>query len=108
MFTNRLVDLREYPVKLKISRQACTLLVAPTALAAGCGFDLCHKYILYLYLYFPFVCTGRLANFQRSHFSLQMTAATAFSAALAKAGMLYRRNNRVMEPNHREYYLLEY
>ncbi len=37
-----------------------------------------------------------------------MTAATAFSAALAKAGMLYRRNNRVMEPNHREYYLLEY
>ncbi len=24
---------------------------APTALAACCGFDLCHKYILYLYLY---------------------------------------------------------
>jgi hypothetical protein len=28
------------------------LLDAPTALAACCGFDLCHKYILYLYLYF--------------------------------------------------------
>jgi hypothetical protein len=27
------------------------LLDAPTALAACCGFDLCHKYILYLYLY---------------------------------------------------------
>ena len=30
----------------------CDLLDAPTALAACCGFDLCHKYILYLYLYF--------------------------------------------------------
>ena len=29
----------------------CDLLDAPTALAACCGFDLCHKYILYLYLY---------------------------------------------------------
>jgi hypothetical protein len=28
------------------------LLDAPTALAACCGFDLCHKDILYLYLYF--------------------------------------------------------
>jgi hypothetical protein len=27
------------------------LLDAPTALAACCGFDLCHTYILYLYLY---------------------------------------------------------
>ena len=27
------------------------LLHAPTALAASCGFDLCHKNILYLYLY---------------------------------------------------------
>jgi hypothetical protein len=26
-------------------------LEAPTALAACCGFDLCHKYTLYLYLY---------------------------------------------------------
>ena len=30
----------------------CDLLDAPTALATCCGFDLCHKYILYLYLYF--------------------------------------------------------
>jgi hypothetical protein len=30
------------------------LLDAPTALAACCGFDLCHKYILYLYLYLYF------------------------------------------------------
>ena len=32
----------------------CDLLDASTALAACCGFDLCHKYtgILYLYLYF--------------------------------------------------------
>ena len=29
----------------------CDLLDASTALAACCGFDLCHKYILYLYLY---------------------------------------------------------
>jgi hypothetical protein len=27
------------------------LLDAPTALAACCGFDLCHNYILFLYLY---------------------------------------------------------
>ena len=36
----------------------CDLLDAPTALAACCGFDLCHKYILYLYLYF---CVRALA-----------------------------------------------
>ena len=30
------------------------LLEATTALAACCGFDLCHKYILYLYLYLYF------------------------------------------------------
>ncbi len=30
------------------------LLDAPTALAACCGFDLCHKYILYMYLYLYF------------------------------------------------------
>jgi hypothetical protein len=30
------------------------MLDAPTALAACCGFDLCHKYILYLYLYLYF------------------------------------------------------
>jgi hypothetical protein len=30
------------------------LLDAPTALTACCGFDLCHKYILYLYLYLYF------------------------------------------------------
>ena len=28
------------------------LLDAPTVLAACCGFDLCHMYIFYLYLYF--------------------------------------------------------
>jgi hypothetical protein len=28
------------------------LLDAPTAVAACCGFDLCHKYILYLYFVF--------------------------------------------------------
>jgi hypothetical protein len=33
------------------SGRARDLLDAPTALAACCGFDLCHKYILYLYLY---------------------------------------------------------
>jgi hypothetical protein len=31
------------------------LLDAPTELAACCGFDLCHKYVLYLYLYLYFV-----------------------------------------------------
>ena len=36
---------------LRIVRAVCDLLDAPTALAACCGFDLCHKYILYLYLY---------------------------------------------------------
>ena len=41
------------------------LLDAPTALEACCGFDLCHKYILYLYLSarppnqgFAFSCTS--------------------------------------------------
>ena len=34
----------------------CDLLDAPTALAACCGFDLCHKYILYLYLYLRVAC----------------------------------------------------
>ena len=35
----------------------CDLLEAPTALTACCGFDLRHKYILYLYLYlYLFVC----------------------------------------------------
>ena len=29
------------------------LLDAPTALAACCGIDLCHTYVLCLYLYFP-------------------------------------------------------
>ena len=31
------------------------LFDAPTALAACCGFDLCHKYVLYLYLYTPII-----------------------------------------------------
>ena len=34
----------------------CDLSDAPTALAACCGFDLCHKYILYLYLYLRGSC----------------------------------------------------
>ena len=38
------------------------LLDAPTALAACCGFDLCHNCILYLYLYFS---TG--SRSQREH-----------------------------------------
>jgi hypothetical protein len=38
---------------------------APTALAACCGFDLCHKYILYLYLYlyFPRAQIAALASY---------------------------------------------
>ena len=35
-----------------VSALLCDLIDASTALAACCGFDLCHKYILYLYLYF--------------------------------------------------------
>ena len=44
LFTHRLYTF--------LKRRALSLLLdAPTALAACCGFDLCHKYILYLYLY---------------------------------------------------------
>ena len=35
-----------------VSDCAYVAVVEPTALAACCGFDLCHKYILYWYWYF--------------------------------------------------------
>ena len=38
----------------------------PTALAACCGFDLCHKYILYLYLYFTQASGGSPAVSEHS------------------------------------------
>ena len=44
----------------------CDLLDAPTALAACCGFDLCHKHILYLYLYLYFCGLGA-TNRPREH-----------------------------------------
>jgi hypothetical protein len=43
-------ELRHVPLdRLLVSVPLRDLLDAPTALAACCGFDLCHKYILYLY-----------------------------------------------------------
>jgi hypothetical protein len=42
-------------------RVSVLLLDAPTALAACCGFDLCHKYILYLYLHLYSLTTARPA-----------------------------------------------
>ena len=43
----------------------CDLLDAHTALAACCGFDQCHKYILYLYVYFVFI--GIVIGIVRAH-----------------------------------------
>ena len=43
-----LLQVQRHPLQ-----QALAVSIVPTALAACCGFDLCHKYILYLYLYSP-------------------------------------------------------
>ena len=61
----------------------CDLLDAPTALAACCGFDLCHKYILYLYLYFAVL-----------RFRQQVVVARAERASLTEEDG-YRRRRRV-------------
>ena len=52
-----------------MSALLCDLLDASTALAACCGFDLCHKYILYLYLYFPAPKGRNGRHYQRQHCS---------------------------------------
>ncbi len=68
------------------------LLDAPTALAACCGFDLCHKYILYLYFVFVFrarCCRPKLARAELWLHVLQaaeLTTTTA-RATLNRAGV---------------------
>ena len=65
----------------------CDLLDAPTALAACCGFDLCHKYILYFYLC-AYVFTVWAARWALSYPRAQGTAAPRGLARYLRPVML--------------------
>jgi hypothetical protein len=62
--------------------RSADLLDAPSALAACCGFDLCHKYILYLYLYLYWVTSG------------PSTRVRVFSLTVSSEGTLLRFQRR--------------
>ena len=77
---------------------------APTALAACCGFDLCHKYILYLYfkqplqhlrgdnISFPFCPkdTEQVTRLCKSTFRFELTAPVAKNVYMQHTAMRAR------------------